>query len=321
MSQSPAHGAVDQEEPGDRVGPPAVDPALQRGDPELHREEELEQDREPEGGDGKPRHGEDPQDMVDPRVPVHGRDDPKRDPDDGRQGDRDKRKLERRRKPVHEIVGNRPLCIEADAEVALRHADHIVPELHRDRLVDSELGLQRRDLLGRGVVAGDERNGIGRDDVADGEGDHQKPQQGRARTRSPDGSPVRTSARMSAPALQNKGWARPGSRTALSLQVGGSVERDPAHLLTVADRAEAHALDVLVERAEPLGVVDEDAGGVLGQHPVGLFIVGTCAAPDRWRRAPRRGACPPPRCSTKTLLRAPICSQAYISPSQLFGSA
>src|SRR5690349_5307539 len=37
----------------------------------------------------------------------------------------------------------------------------------------------------------------------------------------------------------------------------------PPHLLTVADRAEADIGDLLVERAEPLRIVDEDSGRIL----------------------------------------------------------
>ena len=116
--------------------------------------------------------------MIEPGVAPDGGENAKGDAEDRGQDDRHEGQLEGRRQPVDEIVGDRALGVEADAEIALGNAEDVVPELNRHRLVDAELRLQGSYLLGGGVVAGNERDGIGRNDVADGERDREQAQQG-----------------------------------------------------------------------------------------------------------------------------------------------
>ena len=176
---------VDEEEAGHGIGTPAVGAALQRRPAELHGEQQLEQDREPEAGDGEAGDREEAQGMVDDGIAPCRRDDAERNAEQDGDDDGDQGQLDGRRHAREQILGDRALRVEAGAEIAGDDGLEIAPELHGERLVEPELLLDGIDLGLCRAFAGQHDRGIGRNDVADGEHDQQQADQRGHKPRQP----------------------------------------------------------------------------------------------------------------------------------------
>ena len=79
----PHQHRIHQEDPGHKIGSPAVNPPLQGRPAKLHREQKLEQDCQPERRNGQPGDREHAQDVIQHRIAIDRRDDAQRNADHG----------------------------------------------------------------------------------------------------------------------------------------------------------------------------------------------------------------------------------------------
>ena len=154
--------------------------AAQRQPVEVHREQQLQHDGEPEGRHRDARHRNDAQHVVGPAVVVDGGDDAERHADQRREQQRGRSQLERRRQALADVERHRPAREGALAEVEARHLAEIDDELLSDRPVEAVLLAQIAAICcGRRVFAGQRRGRIGRHHADQQEGQDQQPQQRR----------------------------------------------------------------------------------------------------------------------------------------------
>ena len=177
--EAPREQAVEQEEAREvrGRGHGRAEPPPQRQQVELHGEEELEHDREPERGDRHAADSEEAQSVVEPRVVADGGQHAERDAEAGAEEERGERQLERRRQPLEDVPGDRAPGLDAGAEVSLDDLPQVDPELDDQRLVEPVLGADLDDLLGRGILAGQGGRGIVGHDADQDERQHEEPEQ------------------------------------------------------------------------------------------------------------------------------------------------
>lgn len=160
---------VDHVEAGDRLRPPAFHAAGQRRDAEAHGKEQLQQDGEPEAGNGEARDGDEAQPVIHPGIAPQRADDAERHAYQCGDHHRDKRELQCRRQPAKQILRDRAPGINAAAHVAAEDGLHVAQELNVQRLVQTQPRAQLRDGGGGSILAGGKCRRIGRDDVRDDE--------------------------------------------------------------------------------------------------------------------------------------------------------
>ena len=177
MSQSSSESMIMNPVTGERAK--SVDAAVERRHAEPHRKEELQQQRQPERGDGQPGDADDPQDVVEQRIALERRYHAERNAERDRQRDRHQGQLQGGRQALCQVLRYRPLAVDADAEIARHDVAEVPHELHPERLVVAELDAHRLDLRRRGVLAQENAHRIGGNDVGDQEDDDDQPGQRR----------------------------------------------------------------------------------------------------------------------------------------------
>ena len=179
----PAQERIDQQQMGDRLRRRGGDPeaAAQRQPAEVEREQQLEHQAEPEGGQRHARHRDDARPVVDPGVLVDGRQHAERDADHDGQQQRKRHQLEGIREVPRQVVADRVAAAQRLAEIAGGEASEIAHELDAERSVEAVPGADRlapSTRLASGPAA--RRGGIAGDDVGDGERQAEQPEEHQA---------------------------------------------------------------------------------------------------------------------------------------------
>ncbi len=100
-------------------------------------------------------------------------------PDDRGEHHGRERELKRLRKPLQDVLDDRPAGDVRAPEIATHHAARVMTELHVQRLVEAELGTQARDRLRVRALAHHLHHGISGRDVEEHEDDHEHPDERR----------------------------------------------------------------------------------------------------------------------------------------------
>ena len=177
---------------------------------QLHGEDVLEAQAEDEDRDRDAEqrdHGDQP--VAEP-LNVSGGIAAERDPqargeDHGRDGE-----LDGPREAAQELVQDGPAVDDAVAEVTLQQVAHVVEVLLPEGLVETELFADLGHELGRRVLAEDDRGGVARDEVDEGEQDDGQPEEdGDGGEKAPDDVPAHPRSRTPAMHHRPRG-SRPG---------------------------------------------------------------------------------------------------------------
>ena len=173
--------AVDEEEAGDARGLGRADREApsQRQPFEVHREHELQDDGEPEGGNRQAADGDDAHDVVEGGVVPDRGQRAERYADERGEQQREEGELDGGGEAARDIARDRAAGVGGVAEVGLRHLAQVDEELLPDRLVEAVGLADGGDLGRRRVLAGERGRGIVGQDPQHDEGEDQQAEQRR----------------------------------------------------------------------------------------------------------------------------------------------
>ena len=153
-------------------------PPHDREETELVGQPHLQEDADPESRQGYAGHGDQPAQIVQPRVLVHRGQDPEGHSEAHRQHERGGHQLGGRGQEVPNVEAHVPVGPDGLAEVTLEEPRHVVPELGRQGPVEPELLLVGRDLIPRGLRAESQPYRVAGHDPRHDEDQDQEPEDG-----------------------------------------------------------------------------------------------------------------------------------------------
>jgi hypothetical protein len=161
-----------------RLGQGGETPA-HRQPPEPKPEKDLKQDGQPEGRQTHAQQRDDAGNLICRPVGAYRREDTQRDTDEHRDEHGKEDELERSRPVDAEIFQHRPPGEDGAAPVTLEHTAQVVPVLHREGIVESELAPDLLVHLGGRLRPGGQTSRVAGHDARQRERQQRHPEQGR----------------------------------------------------------------------------------------------------------------------------------------------